>query len=73
MVSVCRSYLKFILPSLLIVLIDTCEEKKTYNKFNLPVIIDLGEVAYCLKQAFYLLYDKGVAPVETLPLLTFKL
>ena len=58
--SVCHSYLKFILPSLLIALIDYVQE----NNFHLTVNIDLVEVVYYLKQVFHLLYDKSITPAE---------
>ena len=61
----CRSYLKFILPLLLIALIDTCAIKQLF-KFHLTAKIDLVEVDYYLKQVFNLLYDKCVTPVEAL-------
>ena len=63
--SVCRSYLKYILPSFLIALIDTSGKK------NLTIKIDLVEVVNYLRQVYHLLYDKGVMSAEALLYFSF--
>ena len=62
-VSVSRSYLKFISSlnfiTLLTALINTCK----FFFFSLNCLV---EVVYYLKQVFHLLYNKGVTSVENL-------
>ena len=65
--SVCRCYLKFIFPSILIafIIFIICAIKKLL-KFLLAVKIDLVEVVYYLKQVFHLLCDSSVMQAEAL-------
>ena len=57
--------MKFIFPSLLIVLIDTCARKQLL-KLHLAVEIDIVEVVYYLMHVFHLLYYESLIPAELL-------